>query len=70
MHSRCVGKICCNRCAKHYETFVVVNDSIFNKYKMVKDKKAFFSRFNEYKKQKELQEYMNTNYRTLKLLLK
>ena len=37
---------------------------------MVKDKKAFFSKFNEYKKQKELQEYMNTNYRTLKLLLK
>ena len=34
---------------------------------MVKDKKAFFSKFNEYKKQKELQEYMNNNYRTLKL---
>ena len=47
MHSRCVSKICCNRCAKHYETFIVVNDSIFNKYKMVKDKKAFLSRFNE-----------------------
>ena len=37
---------------------------------MVKYKKSFFSKFNEYKKQKELQEYMNTNYRTLKLPLK
>ena len=37
---------------------------------MVKDKKSFFSKFNEYKKQKELQEYINANYRTLKLLLK
>ena len=37
------------------------------KKKWLKIKKAFLSRFNEYKKQKELQEYMNNNYRTLKL---
>ena len=39
----------------------------FNKKKMFKDKKSLFSKFNEYKTQKELQEYMNTNYRTMEL---
>ena len=39
----------------------------FNKKKMFKDKKSLFNKFNEYKTQKELQEYMNTNYRTIEL---
>ena len=39
----------------------------FNKKKMFKDKKSLFNKFNEYKTQKELQEYMNTNYRIIKL---
>ena len=34
---------------------------------MFKDKKSLFSKFNEYKTQKELQEYMNSNYRTIEL---
>ena len=34
---------------------------------MVKNKKSLFSKFNEYKKQKKLQEYVSVNYPALKL---
>ena len=34
---------------------------------MFKDKKSLFNKLNEYGTQKDLQEYMNTNYRTTKL---
>ena len=34
---------------------------------MFKDKKSLFNKLNEYETQKDLQEYMNTNYRTTKV---